>query len=872
MKISVNFIKNLLISFSYRAFIFVSVLLIICFFSFHGSISHHIASWITNKITESLSLSEEIVLLYKPINLLKGIKLNSVEILIPGEKTKISIKEASLKIGKELALNGIKIDLDMKRSTNSHINPEELVYFIKNSQINMHMYNIDVNNFKIDSVKFDINTKKIDLNINKNSYIKMILSKTDDEIMVEAKNLPGIPYEALFNASLKTFKDKLLGEFISVRSNVIESIDGQISINTETLTLSNLVLKLHDSPNIIYGNLNFNLKNRAVNLEFDSEKILFSQLTSLWAPQWAPIAFQWCSEHIKTASIENTYIKYDSIKNSLLSKGNIENGIIHQYSNYTDIDEIKGQFLLKDSHLKVKIDNAQMNNIKVHQGDITIDNLGNVDLTCQASSSIKELYKEYFKSEPSVTLTGDVKTKLQLFLSKDSLRHIIDCNFINVAIPDMLNFHKGTLKIHIKDKKPTMEGLGYIGNDLVQIKLLDDKNIVISGYIHPKEFKIPSFVISDKIDSEIVINYIDKSFYGNIKADNIPIVEKLGWHDKNNGSVTANFKGMIDKSITMKEINIKSKDFNAIGSANFYKNETLVDFKRITAKNTDIQFTYKCENTQCDINVFGQKAMLKKLNEFSLDSMNFDSNMDKALSVKLNIRNAYMLNDVIITNLLADFNGLKGYLKGQLPDDGYISLISDELGLEIKSNDAGLLLSGLNITNSLKKGLILLHANPKNSQGISSGMVFLTNFYLKKAPILAQLLSLSSLKGIVDILNGDGIFFNKLNAMFNYKQGIVDWDESWIKSDYLGISFKGTIDLYKQQADISGELVPIYIINKIAARIPLIGTVLSANNENGIIASTYSLKGTQGDYKIDVDRLSILTPRILQKFFNSIAN
>ena len=51
-------------------------------------------------------------------------------------------------------------------------------------------------------------------------------------------------------------------------------------------------------------------------------------------------------------------------------------------------------------------------------------------------------------------------------------------------------------------------------------------------------------------------------------------------------------------------------------------------------------------------------------------------------------------------------------------------------------------------------------------EGPLRGVLEIEDFTLVKAPILAQILSVASLKGITDTLSGDGLNFNEFSSSF----------------------------------------------------------------------------------------------------------
>ena len=67
-----------------------------------------------------------------------------------------------------------------------------------------------------------------------------------------------------------------------------------------------------------------------------------------------------------------------------------------------------------------------------------------------------------------------------------------------------------------------------------------------------------------------------------------------------------------------------------------------------------------------------------------------------------------------------------------------------------------------------------------------TGRMTVDNFRIVRAPLLVQLLSVMALTGALDVLQGDGLAFNILDAPFTLKNGLTQEDgrrrESFIRS------------------------------------------------------------------------------------------
>ncbi len=67
--------------------------------------------------------------------------------------------------------------------------------------------------------------------------------------------------------------------------------------------------------------------------------------------------------------------------------------------------------------------------------------------------------------------------------------------------------------------------------------------------------------------------------------------------------------------------------------------------------------------------------------------------------------------------------------------------------------------------------------------------------------------------------------------------------------------------------DISGTLVPAYVLNTVLGNIPVLGNLLLGGAGQGIFAANFRIAGPLGDPKVSVNPLSALAPGVLRRLF-----
>jgi hypothetical protein len=171
--------------------------------------------------------------------------------------------------------------------------------------------------------------------------------------------------------------------------------------------------------------------------------------------------------------------------------------------------------------------------------------------------------------------------------------------------------------------------------------------------------------------------------------------------------------------------------------------------------------------------------------------------------------------------------------------------------------------------NSLQGGAFTMMGNLPlpGEEGSYVGQVNVTDFKVKDAPILAQLLSLGSLTGLFNTLSGEGLAFENFELPFQLSDGVLTVRDARVYGPALGMTGAGNIDLKNETVDLDGALVPAYTANSLLGDLPLIGDLLVGKEGEGIFALSYQVAGPFEATQITVNPLSALTPGFLRGIF-----
>jgi hypothetical protein len=158
-------------------------------------------------------------------------------------------------------------------------------------------------------------------------------------------------------------------------------------------------------------------------------------------------------------------------------------------------------------------------------------------------------------------------------------------------------------------------------------------------------------------------------------------------------------------------------------------------------------------------------------------------------------------------------------------------------------------------------------AGPAKALAGVEGALRIENFKVVDAPLLARLLSVGSLQGIGDLLNGEGIQFARLQVPFWIEGDQIGIEEARAAGPAIGITLQGIINRDQSTSDLRGSIVPAYTLNSALGSVPVLGPLLISRQGEGIFGFTYNVTGAMDDPRMMVNPLSALAPGFLRRLF-----
>jgi hypothetical protein len=188
----------------------------------------------------------------------------------------------------------------------------------------------------------------------------------------------------------------------------------------------------------------------------------------------------------------------------------------------------------------------------------------------------------------------------------------------------------------------------------------------------------------------------------------------------------------------------------------------------------------------------------------------------------------------------------------------------------LHAEDAGGFLKAFNLLESMEGGDLTIIGNYEDGKkgSVLKGRIDISEHVIKDAPVLAKILSLASLTGFFDTLQGKGITFEKLRGNFDLQNDVLTLEDIRTHGSAIGMTVEGTITMPKILLDLQGTIVPSYTLNSALGKVPIVGSLLTGGKGEGIFAARYSVKGNDKDPDVSVNPLSILTPGFLRGLFD----
>ena len=188
--------------------------------------------------------------------------------------------------------------------------------------------------------------------------------------------------------------------------------------------------------------------------------------------------------------------------------------------------------------------------------------------------------------------------------------------------------------------------------------------------------------------------------------------------------------------------------------------------------------------------------------------------------------------------------------------------------LIITTQNAGRVLSGLGVTDTVRSGRMVLvnHFKSGNFKDYDT-TIKLEEFNIMEAPAAVRAFSVLGLAGLYSLVEGDGTRFTTGEAQITTIGATHKITSLSASGGAVGVSLVGEYNRDTREVDVSGNLVPVNQFSKIIGAVPLFGDLLAGIDNAGIFTTQFNVKGPIDDPETSINAAS-LVPGVLRDIFS----
>jgi len=346
-------------------------------------------------------------------------------------------------------------------------------------------------------------------------------------------------------------------------------------------------------------------------------------------------------------------------------------------------------------------------------------------------------------------------------------------------------------------------------------------------------------------------------------------VPALGWNLSPAGNGSFEVSGTLGPVPEVQRLALDAPGLSAVGRVVLNRDRSLnrIAFSRVRAGNwldAPVTLTARGRGRSPAIAVTGGRLDLREMPDRS-GAGGGGAAAGGPISVALD--RVSVTRDVMLDNVRGQFTtqgGFQGEFTAMMgpkaPVSGQISPQQGGSAVLISAPNAGRVMEATGLLQSVKGGAMTLRLNPVAGQrGTYDGVLVVREVRLQNAPAIASILDAVSIVGLIDELNGAGLYFSQVDADFRLTPQQVILRSSSATGPSMGISLDGYYTLASKVLDMQGVVSPIYILNGI-------GSLFTRKGE-GLIGFSFTLGGQTSAPRVAVNPLSVFTPGMFREIF-----
>ena len=235
--------------------------------------------------------------------------------------------------------------------------------------------------------------------------------------------------------------------------------------------------------------------------------------------------------------------------------------------------------------------------------------------------------------------------------------------------------------------------------------------------------------------------------------------------------------------------------------------------------------------------------------------------------------NGIVFSDVKVSALAPEGDWLVASITGAHADGTsiMIDLSASDTGriLTIRSGNAGHTGLALDIFPNGSGGRLQLDATIPGYKGLDGmrGRLRIRDLRVVKSSALLTALSKKKSRGLDDMIDEGGLTFKRVILPYTLNGGVIEITNGKANGPAIGFTLEGQMDRQREMIHVNGVIVPVFALNSLLGKVPIVGTILTGGEGEGIFAVTYRVEGDLNDPEVTINPLMALAPGILRKMF-----
>ena len=680
------------------------------------------------------------------------------------------------------------------------------------------------------------------------------------------------------------------------------------------------------------GNIAWQEADPALVLDLALRNVDVRDLPAFWPPHLAEKSRTWVLEHIKTGRVSEAEVSLDlqpddweqrPLRDQAVTGGFAFEGLSVRYvDEMPPLRGMSGSAIFDAGRMDFDVDGGDNAGLKLEGGSVTITGMGipGKDTTwlhvlADAEGSIeealtlldhpplevaKELAIAPSATSGRVAASLDVRLPLHDSVTAEEVVVLAEAKLADLTLDRLpkldsgVRMDQGTFSLGLDEETIKLAGTAEINDVPLTIKIVEPREsqtskrrIALVGDIGLEQLERQGLSmdgLDGSVGFEATVTETGSHFWVDLEADLAGLAiapSGLNWGKPAGqaGKLHASIAVPVEGAIEIKQFDLRAGDLEASGSLDLLpSNEGL---KSLRLDNFELDGTKAAMRWSPDGD--GGYHLEIEAARLDLDALfSGDHDIDDTFrhfravlrADRLRVRGIELV-DVEADATHAANGWRSASAVGALPSGGQLALELVPKGvdrtLEIRSDNAGALITALDLGRRIDGGDLLLTARIKPREPtLVEGRFEIKSFVLKNAPLLARMLTLASFTGIGNLLGGEGIQVDHLLLPFTLDDRKLTFTDGLLRGSQLGLTLKGDVELEQDTIDLAGTIIPVYSINRLIGQVPVIGRILTGIDGRGAFAVTYSLKGPHDRPAVYVNPLSILTPGLLRDVFGQL--